>query len=103
MRVYNELKKIACMNQKIEMLSNKLAQKIGLDDIDLSSARLVSGLSERFGHLYRNGVMIDNSGLVNDDYYCCQHTGYIEDEFFGKLYFKTNVPGQFVEIDFHTY
>lgn len=52
---------------------------------------------------YQNGVRLDNGGLVDDDYYCRQHTGCCEDDYYGELYFKTDVPGQFVEISFGYY
>lgn len=38
--------------------------------------------------------------LVDDDYYSDHHKGYWEDDFYGFLYFKTDVPGQYVRIHF---
>ena len=50
-------------------------------------------------HLYQGGCRLDN-GYAEEDYYCCQHTGYCEDCYYGTLYFKTDVPGQFVAVPF---
>lgn len=103
MNVYHELKKIAGLNQRIRYLSERLVDKIDTDELDFTSARLICGCSEKNGHLYQNGVRLDNGGLVDDDYYCRQHTGCCEDDYYGQLYFKTDVPGQFVEISFGYY
>lgn len=100
MNIYPELKKIAGANEKISKLIEKLQSKIDCDGLMLENAYLVSGCQEKNGHLYQGGGRLDNSGLVDDDYYCCQHTGYCEDYFYGTLYFKTNVPGQFVAVPF---
>lgn len=103
MNIYSELKKIAGLNKRIQQLSENLMNKIDLDDLDLNSATLICGCSEKHGHLYQNGVRLDNSGLVDNDYYCRQYTGCCEDDYYGTVYFKTNVPGQFVSIRFGMY
>ncbi len=100
MNIYPELKQIAGANEKIKRLAKKVGEKIDCDGLMLESAYLVSGCKEKNGHLYSEGCRMDNSGLVDDDYYCNQHTGYCEDHFYGTLYFKTNVPGQFVAVPF---
>lgn len=100
MNIYPEMKKIAGANAKIEWLAKKLSEKLDIDCLDFAAASLISGCSEKNGHLYQNGHRLDNYGLVDDDYYCRQFTGYCGDDFYGTLYFKTNVPGQFVAIPF---
>lgn len=103
MNVYPELKKIAGLNKRIQQLSENLVNKIDLGDLNLSSATLICGCSEKQGHLYHNGARLDNGGLVDNDYYCCQYDGLCEDDYFGTVYFKTDVPGQFVAIKFGLY
>lgn len=104
MNIYPEFKKIAEMNDAIERLGERLSEKL-TDDLDIKGlslydARLLDGCKEKNGHLYCNGKRLDNYGLVDSDYYCFQRTGYCEDDFYGTLYFKTTVPGQFVAVPF---
>ena len=101
MTVIPELKKIACLNDKIEHLAKIVGEKMDVDGLDFRSAYLVSGCRAKGKHLYnKDGFRLDNSGLVDDLYYCNQHTGYCEDDFYGTLYFKTDVPGQYVAVPF---
>ena len=100
MIIIPEIKKIAGCRDKIKHLSDLVSQKIDTDGLDLESAYLVSRCRERDGHLYQGEERLDNDGLVDDLYYCNQYTGYFEDDFYGTLYFKTNVPGQFVAVPF---
>lgn len=100
MNIYQEIKKIAGANQKVERLSKMLTNKIDTEGLDWTAAYLIEGCKEKDRGLYQNGCRLDNCGLVDDDYYCKQHTGYCEDDFYGTLYFKTNVPGQFVAVPF---
>lgn len=102
MKIYPEIKKIAGMNDAVKRLGEKLSEKIDCEGLGLERAYLVTGCKERGGHLYQDGVRLDNHGLVGGDYYCDQHTGYCEDDYYGTLYFKTNVPGQFVAVPFST-
>lgn len=103
MTIIPEIKKIACMNAAVERLVEKLAIKLydtDLEGMDFSNAYLVNGCKEKKGHLFCGSKRLDNYGLVDDLYYCNQHTGYCEDDFYGTLYFKTDVPGQFVAVSF---
>mgnify|MGYP003429945535 CR=1 FL=1 len=101
MRVYEELKEIALMNEKTEELSEKVAEKIDAVCADFAFAKIVRGCEEKNGHLYNSdGKRLDNYGLVDDDYYCYQEQGYIEDDFYGRLYFATDEKGVFIEIPF---
>ena len=100
MIIYPELKKIAGMNAAIEGLAAKLSQKMDVEGFDFCSAYLIDGCKEKQGRLFKDGLALDNSGLVDDLYYCAQTTGYSGDDFYGPLYFKTNVPGQFVAVPF---
>lgn len=100
MIIIPEIKKIAGCRDKIKRLSDLVSQKIDTDDLYFEFSYLVSGCRERDGHLYQGEAQLDNDGLVDDLYYYDQHTGYLEDDFYGTLYFKTNVPGQFVAVPF---
>lgn len=100
-KIIKEIKQIAALNAKIQRMEGVVAEKMEVDDLDLRSARLISGCSVKGKHLYQNGVRLDNSGLVDELYYCKQCHGY-EDDYYGTLYFKTDVPGQYVAVPFAT-
>lgn len=100
MIVLPEIKKIAGLNAVILRLSKILDEKMDTEGLDWCGAYFVDGCKERNGHLYRNGERLDRDGLVDDLYYCTQYTGYCEDDYYGTLYFKTSVPGQFVAVPF---
>lgn len=100
LKVYPELKKIATLNDKIVRLVGVFQEKSSSEGLRFTEATLISGCKEKNGHLYQNGVRLDNHGITDNEYYCRQYTGYCEDSFYGTLYFKTDVPGQFVAIPF---
>lgn len=100
MIIIPELKKIAGLNDKIRRLAEKVAEKVDADGLCLDGAYLISGCSAKGKHLYHNGGRLDNYGLTDDLYYCEQYSGYCEDSFYGRLYFKTDVPGQYVVVPF---
>lgn len=103
MNIHKEFKEIAKLNQKRDKLINKIEEKVDTCGYDYTRAYLISGCKEKDGHLYRNGKRLDNNGLVDDDYYCRQHTGMLGDDFYGTLFFKTDVPGQFVAVPFEAW
>lgn len=100
MTIIPELKKIAGLNDRIKNLAEIAGKKLDLEGLDLQSAYLVSGCKAKGDHLYKDGCRLDNCGLTDDLYYCNQYTGYCEDDFYGTLYFKTAVPGQYVAVPF---
>lgn len=100
MNIYSEIKKIAGYNHAINELVNKLKDKIDCEGLFFEQAKLISGCSIRSDGLYQNGELLSEGEAVNDDYFCNQSTGYCEDDYYGTVWFKTNVPGQFVEIPF---
>ncbi|MBQ8559067.1 MAG: hypothetical protein IJ439_03680 [Tyzzerella sp.] len=93
MKQYKEIKQIAKYIQKIQRLSEQLAERIDVDDIEWNTAHLVSMSKEQLSHLE----------LVADEYYVKQYQGYIEDDFYGWLYYATDVPGQYVKVHFGSY
>lgn len=104
MIVIPELKKIAGLNAKINRLADAVRTKTEDTDIewlDFECAYLISGCRVKGKHLYnKDGDRLDNYGLVDDLYFCRQQTGYCEDDFYGTMYFKTDVPGQYVAVPF---
>ena len=96
---------IAELNEKIIELSNQMIMKeIDTDGLSLNHAELVKGCIEENGHLYdRDGNQLDRDGLVDDEYYCFQMQGFIEDDFYGTLYYATDEQGTFVKVPFNTY
>lgn len=102
MNVYSEIKEIAELNARIEELTKKVNEKIDADGLDFTTAVFVKGCMEKDGHLYTElGNKLDRDGLVDDDYYCDQSQGYIEDDFYGHLYFATDEKGTFVRVYFN--
>lgn len=97
MIIYPEIKKIVGALRKIERLSATLAGKIDADGLNFKNYYLINGCKEVKGHLYKQGYRIDTGGLLDDAYYFSKNGG---DSYFGTLYFKTNVPGQFVAVSF---
>lgn len=91
MNIYPEIKKIATSVAKINRLAEQVSQKMDIEGIEWFTAELVHLNHEQIKRL---GECVDN------DYYCNQWQGYIEDSFHGYLYFKTNVPGEFVRVHF---
>jgi hypothetical protein len=100
MTIIPELKKIAGLNAKIKRLVEIVGEKIDDDGLYLGSAYLISGCSAKGNHLYKDGHRLDNGGLTDDLYYCDQHVGWCEDDVHGTLYFRTDVPGQYVAVPF---
>ena len=91
MKIYKEIKEIAKCNSKIERLTDRLSERFDVgEDIEWNTAIFVSMKDKDLKRL----------DLVDDDYYCDQHVGYLEDDFYGWLYFKTDVPGQYVRVHF---
>ena len=90
MNVFKEIKEIAKCVQKIHRLAEQLDKKIDTDGIHWESAQLVSMTKEQLSHL----------NLVDNECYVDQHQGYLEDDFYGWLYYKTNVAGQYVKVHF---
>lgn len=105
MQIYKELKEIAELNTRIIELSNQMQIKgIDLDGLNLERAEFVKNCVEENGHLYnKDGCKLDNSGLVDDEYYCEQHQGYIEDDYYGTLYYATDEEGTFISVPFNCY
>ncbi len=100
MKIIPDIKKIAEHVDAMNRLAKKLATELDIDGLMWGSTRILNGCRERGGHLYQDDHRLDKDGLVDDLYYCAQYAGYCEDDFRGTLYFKTNVPGQFVAVDF---
>lgn len=101
MNIYNELKIIAEDNRKRCRLAEELSEKVDLEGYDLCRANVLSGCCEEDGKLYdRNGIRLDNCGLIDDEYYLFQRTGYLEDDYYGTVFYATKTPGEFVAVPF---
>lgn len=95
--IYKEIKRIACLSAQINRLVYILAERFDDYGIDWYSAELVSGLTVGERGLYRGETCIAE---WCDDYFVNQRTGYCEDDYYGHLYFRTDVPGQYVRVSF---
>lgn len=95
MKIYNEARKIAVKAAQIKRLGEELEKRIDVEGADWYNAELVCGVSERDGYLFEGETRIAEHA---DDYYVNQWTGYCEDDYHGYMYFKTDVPGQYVRV-----
>lgn len=93
MKIYKEFKELTKLYGKIKRIVEKLEEKVDLEGIHIDTARLVSMTKEE----------LSNFDLVDDEYYVSQSRGYLEDDFYGYLWFATDVPGQYVQVYFSTY
>ena len=95
MNTYKEIKEIAKLRAKTKRLINVIAEKYGdmCEGVDWDSAEFVS--------LDREDIQdfITHNG-EEEDYFVEQSRGYFEDDYYGHLYFKTDVPGQYVKVYF---
>lgn len=101
MNIYPEFKKIAMMNAKIKRMNERLKEKLDMDGLDVGYACLIHGCKVIDGELYQNGEQLTNGGgCVDDDYFVNQSTGYFGDDFYGTVYYRTDVPGEYVAVPF---
>ena len=101
MIIYSEIKEIVNLYTEIKELISKLTEKTEIDGLIFEGAYFLHGCREVDGHLYNADGRIDRDGLVDDEYYCTQYTGYSEDDHYGTLYFKTDKKGVFAAVPFH--
>ena len=96
---WRQLKKLAKLNARQNRLMDQINKREDVDahDLCLELAELITGCVERNNRLYRDGILL---GKDEGEYYCWQYQGYSEDSYYGFVYFKTDVPGEFVEIPF---
>lgn len=93
MNVYKEAKQIAKCMSKIHHLIEMLNEKTDIEGVDWSTAEFVSFTKEDEAHFRAcNGE--------TEDYFVDQTVGYFGDDYYGWLYFKTDVPGQYVKVHF---
>lgn len=94
MITFKEVKEIAKCVSKIGTLVDRLEDCIDTDGIEWYTAAFVSLDKDDIEHF-------KNSNGVTEEYFVEQWTGYSEDDYYGELYFKTDVPGQYVRVHFH--
>ena len=95
MTVFKEIKEIAKCMSKVYRLSEKLANDgFDCDGIEWPTATFVSLDKEDIAHF-------KGTNGVTEGYFVDQWTGYSGDDFHGELYFKTDVPGQYVRVHFN--
>lgn len=97
MPIYKAAKRIACLNAQLARQVELMNQEIDPDGIEWYSAELVSGLTARDGKLCYENLPVAEWG---DEYYVDQTQGYSGDNYYGWLYFRTDVPGQYVRVHF---
>lgn len=96
MNLYAEAKEIAKCVAKMRGFIKKLEDKgLDIEGIEWESARLVGLDKETIQY-------IKDRGGETEDYYVEQWAWYCKDDFSGIVYFKTDVRGQYVAVDFCT-
>lgn len=96
MNIYKEIKKIAMLNGRLKRLIEQLEAKnsdLGCSGIHWETAKLVTLSKEEINYFKERGD-------ETEDYFVSQSRGYVEDSFYGYLWFKTDVPGQYVKVYF---
>lgn len=93
MKTFKEVKEIAKCVAKIGRLAEKMHDYIDTDGIEWYTATFVSLTKEDIDDFE------ENNG-VTEEYFVTQSTGYCEDCYYGELYFKTDVPGQYVRVNY---
>lgn len=90
MNVYKEIKEIAKAMAKVKYLAEKMGEKIDTEEIDWASSEFVNLNEEDIKHFGFEGT--------TEDYFVDQWMDYCEDNYRCFLYFKTDVPGQYVRV-----
>jgi hypothetical protein len=92
MKIYKEIKQIAENIEQIKVLVTELANKgVDIDGIEWWTAEFVL-LSKDDIEYFKS-----HNGET-EEYFVDQSTGYCGDDYFGYLYFKTDVPAQYVKV-----
>lgn len=95
MRKFKEIKTIASAMAKIRNLAGEIDKKYGeiAEGVDWTTAEFVSLTKEDIQHFKAHGNETEN-------YFVDQNIGYLGDDFYGYVYFATDVPGQYVKVCF---
>lgn len=95
MKVFPEITEIA---EHIEAANNLIA------NIEKTHGEICEGVdwsSARFTKLSEEDIsQLKQHGGETDEYYVDQRVGYLEDDFYGHVYFRTVRPGVFVDVTF---
>lgn len=103
MKIHPEILEIAKLETTVRQLEEQVVDQIDVEGLNWHEADILENCQELNGGLYQDGRRLDNSGVVDDTYYCRQYTGHCEDDFYGHLYFKTDIEGRFVTVPFFLY
>ena len=95
MNRYTEISEIAEYVAKIKELSNKLAESFDTEGIDWFTAELVDLSDDQLKHFKD-----PKANGETDDYFVEQWRGYCEDDFYGNLFFETDIEGRYVKVFF---
>ena len=103
MNVYKELKEIVDLNNKIKILAQLFEDKFeDIDGLDFSNIYIIEGCIVKNNRLYdsKNNRLDNGGGIVDNDYFCHQTTGCCEDDFYGTMYFATEVEDTYIAVPF---
>lgn len=92
MNFYKEIKEIAKCMSKVSRLAQDISYKIDAEGVFWHTAEFVTLSKEDIKGMF------DPKTEVTEDYYVDQSVGMCGDDYYGYLYFKTDVPGQYVKV-----
>lgn len=102
----NTIFKIAILNNKINKILARPQVVEVFEDIGFNIDGFEYNCTEKNGLLYHNngnpiaeGDKYSSTGMIDDLYYVDQHTGYLEDDYYGIMYYKIS-DGLFVKIEY---
>ena len=97
-RIYH----IAALEIKLKELYSKISENNMVSGCtNFNPYKILNNCREENNCLYdSDGIFLASGGLVDNLYYCEQYGGYLEDDFYGTMYFKTNKQGQFIAVDY---
>jgi hypothetical protein len=94
MKEFKKIKQIAKVIEEVRDLVKQLSNELDTEGIDWASAEFVTLDKEDIKHFK------DHNGET-EEYFVKEWTGYSKDDFYGYLYFKTDIPEQYVRVYYH--
>lgn len=94
MKIYKEVSEIANKLSEINSLVDKLEEyRLDIHGVDWTTAKFFTPDEDDIKYF-------EDTNGVTEDYYVTQNIGYCEDYCYGHLYFKTDIPNQYVKVYF---
>lgn len=92
MKEFKKIKQLAKAMAKVRYLAKQLSNELDTEGIVWTTAEFVN--------LSKDDIEKFGSRGTTEEYYVDQWEGICEDDYYGYLYFKTDVPTQYVKVYF---